>query len=483
MARQRQLPQNLDAERQLLGAILAANDALYDIGSILVKGDFYEPANGEIFAILKDHIEAGRTATPVTILHDMSQNADIGGITASEYLTRLYHEGAPRALTKELALGIRDLALRRRIIEAGEQMINEAFFTGVSVKGETIRDKYDAAFSALFATTGDIGIRSLYEYGHGLVDQMAIAYRDDQSLGLQLGLKGVQDLTGPLLADTLVILAGAPGSGKSALAQQVGEYVAALPDKDGAPRVVLMFSAEMGGVQVAGRAVSAATGISASRLRRGNVNEVEFDNVIAELRKREGLKFLIDAHKSPSANSIRAKAHRIKRLLGRLDLVIVDHLRYMEPPQRGMSDIDAAKPNMQALKAMSGDLAVPVIAIAQLKGTFNAGPVRRPVLGDLWNDAVIEQNADIVAFVHRPEYMLGRREPTPGTDDYTEWQNNMAKWHGVAEIILGKNRDDAGFGVRTMYFNGPTMRFDDNEARRHFANDGPTLLDYQPGRG
>lgn len=486
MARQSSgaLPHNLDAERALLGTILVDNETLYEVGGLLVKGDFYEPGNGEIFTVLKDHIEAGRVATAVTILHDITQDADIGGMTASEYLALLTRSSVPRVAAVELARGIKDNAMRRRVIEAAEQMINEARYAPVTVAAETIRDKYDAAFSSLFATTEDLGIRKLHEFGTALVDQAAAAYEKDTDVGLAVGLKGVQDLTGPLLPASVYVLAGPPGSGKSALGQQIGEYVSATPrqsrgPKDTACPVSLMNSAEMPGTQVAGRALTAETGITSLKIRTARLAQREIEQLIEANERIRDIPFYVDGKKNPSVASIRSKALRLKRLVG-LDLLIIDHLLYLAPPVRGMLTVEAIAPNMQEIKALADDLKVPVVVLAQLKGSFNAGPVRRPMVSDLWNDSAVEQNADVIFFAHRPEYLHGRREPDKGAKDYPDWQAAMELWKGRAEIVLGKNRDGAGFGVSQMFFDAPRMRFSDNLTGTTMRFDEPAEFDFQP---
>lgn len=458
MARQPNTPQNLEAERALLGAIFLHNDTLFDVSGIVVKGDFFEPANGEIFSILKDHIEAGRTATPVTILHDMSQDADIGGIAASAYLNKLFSEGVPREVAIDLAKGIRDTSIRRRIIAAAEEMANEARHAPVSVRAEDIRDKYDTAFAGLFATTEDIGVQPISHFSEALIDKIQTAMQAERSIGLEVGLKCVRDLTGPLLPGLVYVAGGPPGSGKSALAQQLAEYQA---ERLGAH--VFFASAEMPGVQVAGRALAARSDIAAGRMARATLDDAESDKLMEAHDKLKAMPLFIDQRKNPSVASIRAKALRLKRLKG-LDAVYIDHLLYLSPPSRGMSAVEAIMPNMQEIKGMADALAVPVIVLAQLKGSFPGPNVRRPKVDDLWNTSAVEQNADVIIFAHRPEHLLGQREPDKGDEKArSEWEIEIDKWKGRAEIILAKNRDDRGQGVASCFFRKRTMRFSDND--------------------
>ena len=172
------LPHNLETERGLLGSIFLSNDVYFDVMETVTKADFFEPANGEIFNLMADQIGAGRSVTPLTLLADVSQDRDIGGIHASEYLRRLQEQGAPLRLAVDLARTIADLALTRRMIVVANELIHEARNKPVSILATALREKYDVAFGALFSTGRDLGIRHIADEGDNVISGLEEALRE-----------------------------------------------------------------------------------------------------------------------------------------------------------------------------------------------------------------------------------------------------------------------------------------------------------------
>lgn len=473
------LPQNLEIERALLGAILLHNDFLYPIDDTgLVAGDFYEPWNGNLFALVKEMVDSQRRVTPTTVLHDLSQDADVGGISAADLLHVIEREGAyvTLELVVDLAVQIRDLAIRRRGIEVCLDSIREFQSAPATMRAGELAAKLDGNIASLFGGLGDLGIRHLGDVAAEVVDIIGTPSR--MPIGLPLGMKHAHDLIGPLLPGKLVILAGSPGSGKSALAQQWFEWITRpRPDAPQEQRRGLMFQIEMDAEETSSRSLTAATAINAHEILRGDgaaaFGSDNYNRLFDAARELKRGGFYLDCSASPSAATIRSKAVRKKRM-GGLDVIGIDHLQYIERPDRKMSEVEAIGPNLRFLKRMAKDLRLPVLCLAQLKAAYSEGPVRRPRISDLWNSSAVEQNADIILFVHRPEYMILRNEPEKGTTEYAKWELEKERWSGKAELILGKRRDGQGYGTKTIRFDSKTVRFADNPSGLHSEMVDPT---------
>ncbi len=457
----RMLPQNLDSERCLLGSIMLDNDVMFDVLDIVTADDFFEPGNGELFKLMRDMIESDRVALPGTLLADAGHDRDIGfGLRSSEYLHQLFNEGVPAPAAKEIARGIADNALKRRLIAAGRQMVNDAFDAPTSMGGAYLRDKYDSTFGALFPTLKELGVRHVGDYGDSVLSYVDAAVKHDADAGLALGLSEIQNLIGALLPGRLYAIAGASGSGKSAITQQVLEYITA-PDRG---KVALWIQAEMEGEEVAARAITAATMIPGENIERAMINDDEFGRMVTANDAMRKHHLYVDAGTLPTMARIRSRAQRMKLVKG-LDVLAIDHLLYLGKPNDKMEDIQAIPYNMREAKALAKDLHIPVLMLMPLKSAYHEGEVRRPRMSDLTHPAAIDQNSDVILFVSRPEYILGRNEPDANDEGRAEWQQQMDRWKGRAEAILTKRRGGKGFGVRPLWFDERRVRFEDNEPK------------------
>lgn len=469
-----QLPHNLGAERALLGSIFLRNDVIFDVSDIVTKADFFEPFNGELFILLKDQIEAGRKSTPMTILHDVAQDADIGGVRASKYLADLYDQGVHRDQAIEIARGIRDNALRRRIIATAEQFIIEAHSAPVSTSADVIRGRFTEAFDALFPSLTDLGVVGLAEYGDMALARAQRAFKGGAELGLNWPLAAAQDLIGALLPGRLTALAGASGSGKSLLAQQLLEHVCR-PNPDD-QKWGLLVQAEMEGEEVAVRGLASETGVRGYAIERATVSDAEFESIWKANERLRGTGVLVDASTFPSVKRIRSTAIRLKGK-GRLHLIVVDHLQYLDRPDGSISDIEAIMPNMRGLKMLAKELHIPILVLMPLKSSYSdalaSGIVRRPHLGDVNHPAAIDVNSDAIMFVHRPEYILRRNQPAAEDKKHADWLVQIDTWAGRAELIKAKQRnDDGGSWSKKLWFgDGKRAKFYDHEPPRYFPGD------------
>lgn len=462
----RNLPQNLDTERAILGIILAQNDALFDVSHLITKADFFEPMHGEIFTLLRDMIETGRVATPSTVLYDMSQDADIGGITAGAYLEQILRDAPHATLAKDFACTVRDLAMRRRLITVAEQHIDECFNAPATITAQEMEARYSAANSTLFATVQEAGMSPLGDIAMDLLKDTQKALQGDRRRGIGTGLKALDDLVGPLLGGRLLSLSGASGSGKTALAWQIAKYAA---DVDASEGAVLFESLEMDGAELATRDLTYMTGIPSERIERADLTESEFEQLVEAQMLQKKSNIIVDSRKSQTVGGIRGKAMRVKRLRG-LKLLVIDHLRYLKPSGKSKELFDQQSEDLQAINAIADDLQVPVILLCQLKASYGSEKdIREPNVGDIFNGAVLEQESDILLLVHREEYMLARRKPAEGSK-IAEWSSAMQKSKGRAKLLLNKRRGGAGYGTRTIGFDAPTTRFTDEVPKVDFMD-------------
>lgn len=455
-----ELPSNLQAERGLLGIIINHNDSLFDVSSFLLPEDFWEPWHGELFRLCKDQIETGRAVTAVTLMTD-AEDADIGGITAKAYLRKLEDE-APisHAIARELARAIKDAAVKRHVIEACNDIAKFASAAPVSISAAEIRIKADEILSKLFGNAEDLGLRRAYDIGEGILEA---AKATDRPAGIEVGLAALQSLIGAPQPGRTYYVAGGPGSGKSALLLQVCSHVAS------AGGVVVLFSPEMEDEEVVERELAARSGVKAERIERLLLDRGEYERVWEANEQLKEVRLFIDRGSAPSIASIRAKALRLKRLMGRLDMVAIDHIHYVAPPDRKMNDYSALDANCMAAKSISKDLRVPMLVACQLRtealNDMAKWPHRRPTQGDLLFSGVIDRNADAIVLVHRDEYFLRRTEPDKNEKHYGDWSTKLMDAEGKAILSLSKRRGGVGWGTRVIGFDAERGRFLDDLRR------------------
>lgn len=446
---------NAAAERALLGIIINHNQILFEVGSLAASDFRAEPLHGELLLLLKDQIEANRTVTAATLLHD-AQDAPIwGDIKASDYLRQLEEEAPPPSHAQELARIVRDTALRARLVEAANGLIQRVQAAPVSIAATELRTEYDEAFAALFSTVDDLGIRPAATVAEESLNRLKSVRTDS---GYPLGLAGLEQLTGAFQPGRFYALGGAPGSGKSALALQVARHIAKT-----AP--VVIFSPEMQAAEQAERIMTFDTGISTHKIERNLVDNAEYEALFNAAEAMKGGRLYIDDHSAPTLAMIRGRAMRMKKLTG-LALIVIDHCHYMGKPDRRMPDFEALNDNLTGLKQLAKDLSVAVLGLVQF-GTealrdMAKWPHRKPTQGDLLFAGIVDRHADAIVLVHRLETFLRRNQPYDGDKIVMEWKDRLASATGKADLILTKRRGGLGFGEQVVYFDAPRYRFSDN---------------------
>lgn len=456
----RQPPSNIEAERALIGAVMLNNDAFRRVASIVQPRDFYEGVHRQIWEVTAAVIAKGQVATPIT-LKDYLGDADLGGgVTPLAYLARLSKEATTVLNAPDYAKGVRQASLMRDLITLGQTIISNAYDAPVEATAEGIFGEMQAEFEMLQPrmSAGRSDFRSFDAVADEAIDRMSQDWQNDgQPRGLTTGLTALDEMMGGLESPDLIILAGRTAMGKTALAVNI-TVAAAKELRDRRQRqqkktgVVGFFSLEMGDTQLFDRMISAETGVPSWRIRRRKMSKEEFERVINTTRDLRGLPLHIDQTGNIPLTELISKARSLKKRQG-LELLVVDYLQLIKgkPAGRDQNRSQEVGDIAATLKGLAKELQVPVIALSQVGRQVERQDNKRPGLSDLSESGAIENNADHVLFTYREEYYHDRLKPQEGTDAFLAWERRAREIHGVAEIIIGKNRHGRTGIITTGY--------------------------------
>ena len=467
----RSAPHNIEAEQGLLGAILVNNDAFYRVSDFLEPKHLFEPIHQTIFETAASLIRMGKVATPVTLKTFVPAETDIGGMTVGQYLARLAAEATTIINAQDYGRTIYELALRRDLIRIGEDMVNVAFDAPVDFAPRAQIEDAERRLYEL-AETGryDGGFQRFSQAMKVALDMAANAYQRDGKLsGIATGLRDLDTKMGGLQRSDLVIVAGRPGMGKTALATNIAFNIAKAHrseiQPDGTMKsvnggIVGFFSCEMSAEQLATRILAEQTKIASSQIRRGGINQDEFDRIRDYTIALEHLPLYVDETGGISISQLTARARRLKRQKG-LDILVIDYIQLLQGSgKRSDNRVQEVTEITTNLKALAKELNIPIIALSQLSRQVENRDDKRPQLSDLRESGSIEQDADVVMFVYREEYYLANKEPRAGTPEHEKWQIEMEFALGKAEVIIGKQRHGPT-GTVELHFEGQFTRFSD----------------------
>jgi replicative DNA helicase len=477
----RSAPHNIEAEQSVLGAILVNNDAFYRVSDFLEPKHFFEPIHQTIFETAGSLIRMGKVATPVTLKTFVPADTDIGGMTVGQYLARLAAEATTIINAQDYGRTIYELALRRDLIRIGEDMVNVAFDAPVDFAPRAqIEDAERRLYELAESGRYDGGFQGFAQAMKIALDMAANAYQRDGKLsGTATGLRDLDVKMGGLQRSDLIIVAGRPGMGKTALATNIAYNVAkahqAELQADGTKKsvnggIVGFFSCEMSAEQLATRILAEQTGVSSSLIRRGGITQTEFDKIRDYTIELQHLPLFVDETGGLSISQLTARARRLKRQKG-LDLIVVDYIQLLQGSGKRGNDnrVQEVTEITTSLKALAKELNIPVIALSQLSRQVESRDDKHPQLSDLRESGSIEQDADVVLFVYREEYYLQNKEPKPGTEEYAKWQAEMDQAFGQAEVIIAKQRHGPTGTVR-LHFEGQFTRFSDLAQDSHLPD-------------
>ncbi|MEM9676506.1 MAG: replicative DNA helicase [Pseudomonadota bacterium] len=466
----RQAPHNMEAEQALLGAILVNNDAFYRVSDFLEPDHFHEPLHREIYKVTSEMIRAAKRANPVTIKTFLPEHEKVGDMTVAVYLARLAAEATTIINAEDYGRSIYDLATRRSLIGIGEDMVNIAFDAPVDMAPNVqIEDAERRLFELAETGRYDGGFADFGSAVNSAVDMAAAAHQRDGHLsGIATGLHGLDSKMGGLQPSDLVILAGRPAMGKTSLATNIAFNIAnayeSQVEPDGTNKtinggVVGFFSLEMAAEQLATRIIAEQAEISSSKIRRGEINEAEFEKLVACSQMIHRLPLFIDQTGGISIAQLAARARRLKRQRG-LDCLIIDYIQLMQGNKRTDNRVQEVTEITTGLKALAKELHVPIVALSQLSRQVENREDKRPQLSDLRESGSIEQDADVVLFVYREEYYLQNREPEFGSDEHNKWQLQLDAARGKADVIIAKQRHGPT-GTSNLAFQAEFTRFTD----------------------
>jgi len=468
----RTAPHNIEVEQALLGAILVNNEAFYRVSDFLESRHFFEPLHNKIYELAGSLVRQGKVASPVTLKTFLPADLDIAGLNASQYLARLAAEATTVINAEDYGRTIYDLAIRRDLILIGEDMVNVAYDAPVDLApAAQIEDAERKLYEIAETGKYDGGFQRFAQALTTAVDMAAHAYQRDGKLsGIATSLRDLDRMMGGLQKSDLVIVAGRPGMGKTALATNIAYNIARAwrgdVQADGRTAtinggIVGFFSLEMSAEQLATRIVSEQTEIPSYRIRRGEIDTTDFDRIVETAREIEALPLYIDETGGLSVAQLAARARRLKRQRG-LDLLVVDYIQLLQGSMRRAAEgrVQEVTEITTSLKALAKELSIPIVALSQLSRQVENREDKRPQLSDLRESGSIEQDADVVLFVFREEYYLRNREPRAGTEEHFKWQAEMEEVHGKAEIIIGKQRHGPT-GTVPLQFKADVTRFAD----------------------
>ncbi len=469
----RQQPCNIEAEQALLGALMFDNETYFRISDVLKPEFFFDPLHERIYHAVIELIRRGQLANPITIKPYFENDPTMEQAGGTAYLAKLAGAAPTIINAPEYARTIFELHQRRGLVRVGEDMVNAA--TNPMVEdppSNQINDAEQALYDLAESGRYDGGFFSFAEASEIAVEMANKAYQRDGGLsGIGTGFIDLDRLLGGLHSSDLIILAGRPSIGKTSLATNIA-FNAARRYREGRKSdgsretidgaIVGFFSLEMSAEQLALRILSERSKISSHKLRKGDISEEEFQHFATANAELMNLPIHIDDTGGLSIAALAARARRLQRQKG-LDLIIVDYLQLVTTSSSRRNDgrVQEVSEVAQGLKALAKDLDVPVLALAQLSRKVEDRDDKRPQLADLRESGAIEQDADVVMFIYREEYYLERKKPGKiELDKFAEWQNEMERVHGLAEVIVGKQR------------HGPTdtieLQFDANITR--FSN-------------
>jgi replicative DNA helicase len=465
------MPSNLEAEQALLGTLLYDNGAYERLSDKLSGGHFYEPFHQRLYSAIETHIRKGQLAEPILLADEFKRDPAFEELGGLRYLADLVDRAPPAANAPDYARAVYDLALRRELIRIGGDIATTAQQAGDSEV--SARDQIEVAEQALYTLaesgSASTGFVPFADALRGAIDMAAEAYSRDGGLaGVSTGLIDLDQKLGGLHPSDLLILAGRPSMGKTALATNIAFHVAKNyawePQPDGSRKtvnggVVAFFSLEMSAEQLSMRLLADASGVSSDRLRKGEIDASEFGRVRDAAIEIQDSPLYIDATGGLAIGKMAARSRRLKRQVG-LDLIVVDYLQLLTADSNKGGDNRVQEVSMitQGLKALAKELSVPVIALSQLSRQVENREDKRPQLSDLRESGSIEQDADVVMFVYREAYYKGRAEPREGTPEHLAWQEEMDQIVNLAEVIIGKARHGP-IGTVKMSFNSDTTKF------------------------
>ena len=473
------LPHNPEAEAALIGALLLDNRLLEDVAGIARPEHFHEPLFARLYEAILSLTARGMVASPVTLRPLFARDEAMAALGGPGWMASLIDNSAAMVGALDYARQIHELAQLRELVRVGREMTAAALDPEAELgPAEQIEAAEMALYRVAEAGQSDSRARSFAEAARLAVEMAEKARKSGGGVsGVTTGLSALDRLLGGLQNSDLIILAGRPGMGKTALATNIAFAAARKavreaglgPDEPRNGAAVAFFSLEMSSDQLAARVLAQEAQIPSEELRRGKLDQTDFRNLVRAAQELETLPLIIDDTPGLTIAALRSRARRLKRR-HHVGLVVVDYLQLMSGTSRRSNEnrVQEVSEITRGLKVLAKELGVPVLALSQLSRSVEGRDGRRPVLADLRESGSIEQDADVVMFVFREEYYLRLEKPAEPPIDaspearkkWAAWEAEMARMQGLAEVIVAKHRHGPTANV-TLMFNGEYTKFFD----------------------
>jgi replicative DNA helicase len=458
-------PSNIEAEQALLGSVLVNNDIIDEISTIVSSSIFYDPAHVKIYEVIESLNNKGMIANPITLKNYFEKDNMLNEVGGTEYLVKLTRFSGSAKQAVDYAKIIHEMYLRRELVLISDKLSSDTI--NANAQEQNAENIIEGTEKSLFdlAERGSFS-QSFLKFNQALdqtIEMATLAMQNDQGIvGVPTGLSDLDEKLGGLHKSDLVILAGRPGMGKTALATNIAYHAAQNLMSRQEKSSIAFFSLEMSSEQLSTRILSEQARIKSDDIRRGKVTEEEINRYIETSRNIYNLPLYIDETPAITISTLCNRARRIKRLFG-LNLIVVDYIQLMRAPNsnnRTDNRVQEVSEITQGLKALAKELKVPVLALSQLSRAVESRDDKKPQLSDLRESGSIEQDADVVMFVYREAYYLENKQPKLGSIEHAEWQSKMNDVNGLADIILGKQRHGPT-GTVKVEFEGIYTKFKD----------------------
>jgi len=458
----KELPNNIEAEQAVIGSMLVTNELFDEINTIISSANFYDPMHQKIFGAIENLIFKGMLANPITLKNYFENEKD--ELNVPEYLVKITKFSTSKRQTIEYSKIIYDMFVRRELIKISEQTIDTAKLNDLNTNGQNIIENserllFDLAEKGSFNST----LIKFDEAMRQTIEMASAAYKNEEGIvGVPTGLRDLDDRLGGLHKSDLIIIAGRPGMGKTALATNISFNAAQKLQDSGRKSCIAFFSLEMSSEQLSTRILAEQSRIKSNDIRRGRISDEQFDKFIETSKNISELPLFIDETPAITIAALSNRARRIKRIHG-LDMIVVDYIQLMRGTMNYKDGrVQEVSEITQGLKAIAKELSVPVVALSQLSRQVEQRDNKKPQLSDLRESGSIEQDADVVMFVYRESYYLENKEPRPATVEHAEWQAKMNEVSNLAEIIIGKQRHGPT-GMLMLEFEAMFTKFKDTQ--------------------
>ena len=452
--KEKKMPCNIEAEQAVIGSILVSNDIYDEVSTIIDSQKFFDPIHSKIYEVIEKLISKGLLANPITLKDYFENNEGLKELGGHEYLIKITKYSTSTKQALDYANIVQEMHVRRELIKISETVLYEASNNNDlnSSSEEMIQSTEKSLFD--LAERGHFN-QSFMKFDNALKQTIAMAksaYQNEEGIvGVPTGLTDLDARLGGMHKQDLIIIAGRPSMGKTALATNIAFHAAKNIEKKESKSTVAFFSLEMSSEQLSTRILSEQSRIRSNDIRRGKVSEKEFEQFIETSKNIFELPLYIDETPAITIAAISNRSRRIKRLFG-LELIVVDYIQLMRSTGRNdYNRVQEISEITQGLKALAKELDVPVLALSQLSRAVEQRDDKKPQLADLRESGSIEQDADVVMFVYREAYYLERKEPTLGSIEHAEWQQKMDEVSSLAEIMIGKQRHGPTGNVKVEF--------------------------------